>query len=64
MNLFDTTYPPPTTSIPPTDPSSTASTGAPASISMMVPGIFVLVILGATALRIASNRTRKFKHGV
>ncbi len=57
-----TTYPPPTTSIPP--PTHTASTGAPDGVSWMVPGIFALVIIGATALRIGSNRTRRFKHGV
>lgn len=64
MNLYDatTTYPPPTTSMPP-PPTTTAGTGAPSSISLMAPAILVLVVVGASAIRIASNRVRRFQEG-
>lgn len=53
MNLFDnSTYPPTITTTPPPPPTHTASTGAPASISWMVPAIIILVIVGALALRL------------
>ncbi len=52
MNLYDnSTYPPPTTSVPPSPP--TAVTGFPASTDWMLPAILVLVVMGAAALRIA-----------
>ena len=65
MNLYQTnTYPPspppPTTLQPP--PSSTAGTGAPADVQWMVPAILVLVVV-AGAIRIATNRTRRFTDG-
>jgi len=66
MNLYETsTYPPspppPTTMQPP--PSSTASTGAPAEVGWMLPAILALVVIGAFAIRIATNRTRRFTNG-
>lgn len=61
MILFDTTYPPPTTSIPP--PTHTASTGAPSEVSWMVPASVGLVLVAALVFRIASNRVDRFKQG-
>lgn len=60
MNLHATTYPPHihthTGTVPPTSP--TAFTGAPGTISWMVPAALILVVVGAIALRFAARPRR------